>query len=292
MTDNPVKIKNLESLIEDSKKGFPLNSKYILELPIFNLENGFPFLQEYKQGACAENPKPQTAVSESAGAAHLALEIVQKYSPDILGLKFNVESKNKISKALKFLDEISQQITIPLMIRGSGNDEIDRELLQKLAKAASKTSIIASANENTFKDIIPYTRDKHYIVLKSPIDINIAKEINILSSELGQPLDKIIIDTDIGGLGYGFEYGYSIIEKIKQEAQNDRYLNMPVISFAGEEALKTKEAKSKDFSKSWGKLKDRRVLLEITAASAIRAAGANLIVINMPQTLITLKGLK
>lgn len=295
MTDNPVKIKNLESLIEDSKKGFPLNSKYILELPIFNPENGFPFLREYlneRQDACAKNPKPQTAVSESAGAADLALEIVQKYSPDILGLKFNVESKNKISKALKFLDEISQQITIPLMIRGSGNDEIDRELLQKLAKAASKTSIIASANENTFKDIIPYTRDKHYIVLKSPIDINIAKEINILSSELGQPLDKIIIDTDIGGLGYGFEYGYSIIEKIKQEAQNDRYLNMPVISFAGEEALKTKEAKSKDFSKSWGKLKDRRVLLEITAASAIRAAGANLIVINMPQTLITLKGLK
>ena len=292
MTDNPVKIKNLESLIEDSKKGFPLNSKYILELPIFNPENGFPFLREYKQGACAENPKPQTAVSESAGAADLALEIVQKYSPDILGLKFNVESKNKISKALKFLDEISQQITIPLMIRGSGNDEIDRELLPELAKAVSQTSIIASANENTYKDIIPYTRDKHYIVLKSPIDINIAKEINILSSELGQPLDKIIIDTDIGGLGYGFEYGYSIIEKIKQEAQNDRYLNMPVISFAGEEALKTKEAKSEDFSKSWGKLKDRRVLLEITAASAIRAAGANLIVINMPQTLITLKGLK
>ena len=292
MTDNPVKIKSLESLIEDSKKGFPQNSKYILELPIFNPENGFPFLREYKQGACAENPKPQTAVSESAGAADLALEIVQKYSPDILGLKFNVESKNKISKALKFLDEISQQITIPLMIRGSGNDEIDRELLPELAKAVSQTSIIASANENTYKDIIPYTRDKHYIVLKSPIDINIAKEINILSSELGQPLDKIIIDTDIGGLGYGFEYGYSIIEKIKQEAQNDRYLNMPVISFAGEEALKTKEAKSEDFSKSWGKLKDRRVLLEITAASAIRAAGANLIVINMPQTLITLKGLK
>ena len=292
MTDNPVKIKNLESLIEDSKKGFPLNSKYILELPIFNPENGFPFLREYKQGACAENPKPQTAVSESAGAADLALEIVQKYSPDILGLKFNVESKNKISKALKFLDEISQQITIPLMIRGSGNDEIDRELLPELAKAVSQTSIIASANENTYKDIIAYTKERHYVVLKSPIDINLAKELNILSSELGQPLDKIIIDTDIGGLGYGFEYGYSIIEKIKQEAQKDKYLDMPVISFAGEEALKTKEAKSEDFSKSWGKLKERKILLEITAASAVRAAGANLIAVNLPETFITLKGLR
>ena len=292
MTDNPVKIKNLESLIEDSKKGFPLNSKYILELPIFNPENGFPFLREYKQGACAENPKPQTAVSASAGAAHLALEVVQKYSPDILGLKFNVESKNEISKALKFLDEISPQIPLPLMIRGNGNDEIDRELLPELAKAVSQTSIIASANENTYKDIIPYTKERHYVVLKSPIDINLAKELNILSSELGQPLDKIIIDTDIGGLGYGFEYGYSIIEKIKQEAQKDKYLDMPVISFAGEEALKTKEAKSEDFSKSWGKLKERKILLEITAASAVRAAGANLIAVNLPETFITLKGMK
>ena len=292
MTDNPVKIKNLESLIEDSKKGFPLNSKYILELPIFNPENGFPFLREYKQCACAENPKPQTAVSESAGAAHLALEIVQKYSPDILGLKFNVESRNEISKALKILDEISPQIPLPLMIRGSGNDEIDRELLPELAKAVSQTSIIASANENTYKDIIPYTKERHYVVLKSPIDINLAKELNILSSELGQPLDKIIIDTDIGGLGYGFEYGYSIIEKIKQEAQKDKYLDMPVISFAGEEALKTKEAKSEDFSKSWGQLKERKILLEITAASAVRAAGANLIAVNLPETFITLKGLR
>ena len=292
MTDNPVKIKNLESLIEDSKKGFPLNSKYILELPIFNPENGFPFLREYKQCACAENPKPQTAVSESAGAAHLALEIVQKYSPDILGLKFNVESRNEISKALKILDEISPQIPLPLMIRGSGNDEIDRELLPELAKAVSQTSIIASANENTYKDIIPYTKERHYVVLKSPIDINLAKELNILSSELGQPLDKIIIDTDIGGLGYGFEYGYSIIEKIKQEAQKDKYLDMPVISFAGEEALKTKEAKSEDFSKSWGQLKERKILLEITAASAVRAAGANLIAVNLPKTLRTLKGLR
>lgn len=292
MTDNPAKIKNLESLIEDSKKGFPLNSKYILELPIFNPENGFPFLREYKQCACAENPKPQPAVSESAGAAHLALEIVQKYSPDILGLKFNVESRNEISKALKILDEISPQIPLPLMIRGSGNDEIDRELLPELAKAVSQTSIIASANENTYKDIIPYTKERHYVVLKSPIDINLAKELNILSSELGQPLDKIIIDTDIGGLGYGFEYGYSIIEKIKQEAQKDKYLDMPVISFAGEEALKTKEAKSEDFSKSWGQLKERKILLEITAASAVRAAGANLIAVNLPETLRTLKGLR
>ena len=67
---------------------------------------------------------------------------------------------------------------------------------------------------------------------------------------------------------------------------------MPVISFAGEEALKTKEAKSEDFSKSWGQLKERKILLEITAASAVRAAGANLIAVNLPETLITLKGLR
>ena len=67
---------------------------------------------------------------------------------------------------------------------------------------------------------------------------------------------------------------------------------MPIVSFAGEEALKTKEAKSEDFSKSRGPLKERRILLEITAANAIRAAGANLIVLNQPEALKTLKGIK
>lgn len=286
--------KSLGSIIKESLEGFPQNSKYILEIPVFNSENGFPFLEgilEEKEGACAENFAQINAPKNGAGAANI-IDYAQKLSPDIIGLRFNIKSKNEIPNAVNTLKEVLPHINLPLMLRGCGDDEIDQELLPKLAENLDREAIISSANENTYKSIIPYTKDKHYVVLKTPIDINLTKELNILSSELGQPLEKIITDTDIGGLGYGFEYGYSIIEKIKQEASKDKYLNMLILSFAGEEALKTKEAKSEDFSKSWGDLKDRRIFLEITAASAVRAAGANLIAVNLPKTLETLKGLK
>ena len=277
MKDVSASNKNLETLIKQSCEGYPNRSLYILEFPIFDTENGIPFLQKFAQTFFLKNTEFQN--------------LTQNISPDILGLKFNIENTQDIPKSLEILKEIETKLDIPLMLRGTGEDEIDRILLPELAKCVKNPVIIASANEKTYKDIIPHTAKKHFIVLRSPIDINLAKELNILSSDLGQPLDKILIDTDIGGLGYGFEYGYSIIEKIKQEASNDKYLNMPIISFACEEALKTKEAKSDKFSNSYGELSRRALMFETAAASAIRAAGANLIVIYNPKTLKTLKGL-
>jgi CO dehydrogenase/acetyl-CoA synthase delta subunit len=126
-------------------------------------------------------------------------------------------------------------------------------------------------------------KGEHILVLKTPIDINLAKELNILSYDMGLSLDKMIIDTDIGGLGYGLEYGYSIMEKIKIEGlKGDEYLNMPLISFAPNESLKTKEAKTNLTDSSWGNLEYRARYFEIASASAVMASGANLIVLNYP----------
>lgn len=196
---------------------------------------------------------------------------------DILGLKFeNIEQKTLLQKALP-------KITKPLMIIGSGKDDVDKTLLPELISVLDRNCIICSANENTYKAIVPKIGE-HKLVLKTPIDINLCKELNILSSEFGLGLDKIIIDSDIGGLGYGLEYGYSMIEKIKLE--NDKYLNMPIISFAPIESLKTKEAKSDTFSKSWGSLEMRRKYFQIAAASAAKAAGADIIVVESMEGLV------
>ncbi len=276
MKDNPVRNQTLETLITKSREGFPINPLYILELPIFNPENGVPFLE--------------TKIF-SYGKNCTSLSQKNECEPDILCLKFNIKTAYDIKKSVKILKKILSETDFQLMLRGCGDDELDKQLLPELANCANKTCIIASANENTYKDIIPFTRKKHFVVLKSPIDINLAKEINILSNDLGQPLDKILIDTDIGGLGCGFEYGYSIIEKIRQEGVGDKFLDLPIISFAAEESLKIKEAKSQKLSASWGEYSKRILMLELTAASAIRAAGANLIVVKNPQTLKIMKGL-
>ena len=209
---------------------------------------------------------------------------------DIIGLKFDVENHDQIKGAKKLLKGLLVNIRKPLMINGTNNDSIDSELLPELIKILDKPAIISNANENTYKKIVPYViKGGHKLVLKTPIDINLCKELNILSADLGLPLDKIIIDTDIGGLGYGLDYGYSTIEKIKLE--NDEYLNMPIISFAPFESLKTKEAKSDAFSKSWGQLKTRAKMFEIAAASAVKAAGADIIVLHNPESVSIMKGL-
>lgn len=284
MTDKLANKKILGELLKKTNEAFPAKSLYILEFPIFNLENGFPFIEQFFQ----DEPCPITNICELRKKLTLK---AQSFSPDILGLKFNITRESEIADAVNILKQLLPYIKIPLMIRGTNDSNLDSILLPKLTQTLDRESIIASADEKNYKSIIPYTKNRHYVVLRSPIDINLAKEINILSSDLGQPLEKIITDTDIGSLGYGFEYGYSIIEKIKQESKNDIYLSSPIISFACEEALKTKETKSKDFSNSWGSLKERIDFFEIASASAVKAAGADLIVINNPNTLKTMKGL-
>ena len=199
---------------------------------------------------------------------------------DILGLKFTED----IEKGIEAFKKLLPRIEKPLMIRGCGNDSIDTELLPLLAQLADRECIIGTATENNYKSIIPSViKGGHRLIIRTPIDINLAKEMNILTSDMGLGLDRILTDTDIGGLGYGFEYGYSIMEKIKLEGENgDKFLNVPLISFAAEETAKTKEAKDEKLS----------LYLEIASASAVKAAGADYIVLTKPEAVSILRGLE
>ena len=204
---------------------------------------------------------------------------------DILGIKFSEENwKQELISLKNLLPKISK----PLMLRGCGNDSVDTKLLPEVMNILDRECIIGIANENNYKSIVPSViKGGHKLIIRTPIDINLAKEMNILTSDMGLGLDKILIDTDIGGLGYGFEYGYSIMEKIKLEGvgnnnkQGDKYLNMPLISFATEETSKTKEAKDKNLA----------LFLEISSASGVLAAGADYIVMTIPQAVKVMKGL-
>ena len=187
---------------------------------------------------------------------------------DIIGLKIE---KNEVEALKKLLPLINK----PLMIRA------DTDVLLEVIKILDRECIIGIADENNYKKLVPpVIEGGHTLIIRTPIDINLAKEMNILTSDMGLPLDKILIDTDIGGIGYGFEYGYSIMEKIKLE--DDKYLNMPIISFAAEETAKTKEAKDENMS----------LFLEITAASAVKAAGADYIVLTKSEAVKTMRGLE
>ena len=195
---------------------------------------------------------------------------------DILALKFNEDIE--LSKVL--LKKYLPQIKTPLMICGCGKDEIDSLLLPELIKILDRECIISYITEKTYKNILPSViKGNHYAVLKTPIDINLAKELNIISIDMGLPKNRIIMNTDIGALGYGYEYGYSMIEKVRLE--EDEYLNFPIISEAPLESLKTKEAKQSQ---------NRAKMIEITSASGAFAAGANIVITSNADIIKTLQG--
>lgn len=255
---------------------------FALELNIFDFNTSSHIVKNWYKKRC-----------KTLNAIDLIKE-AQKTDCDILGLKFNIpdeDLENNIKKSQDLLKSLLPNITKPLLIRGINNKNVDKKLLPALMKVLDREAIIAFADENTYKDITPgIIKGNHILVIRTPIDINLAKEMNILANDAGVSLDKILIDTDMGGLGYGLEYGYSIMERIKLAAfEGDKMLNMPLIAFAGEEALKTKETKSDTFSKSFGDFKERSNMFEITTATAVMSAGANLIVLNCPDSIRTIK---
>lgn len=270
-----VKLKGENSMpfVEVDKNNFKTAIEIIIKIP-----EGYQEVLKKAWGSAYKNP------IEYAKAA-------LKKKSDFLAIKFNLteeDIKDGLDEYVKVLKEIEKETTKPLIITGSENNEVDEIILPELIKALEKPAIVGSINEKTYKKIIPYCKN-HIVIARTPIDINLAKELNILISDTDFSLDKIIIDTTIGALGYGLDYAYSVIERIKQAAfDGDEYLNMPIIAFVGDEVWKTKETKSPDYSQSWGILEERAIIWEIATSGAIMSAGANIVVVRHPKTLSTL----
>lgn len=255
---------------------------FALEIPYF-IDNNYPqILKSYwKKGI--------TEFKEFFAEA-------EKTQCDVICVQFNIEENDLDKKLDGIIDDFKEVIKSsvkPIIIKGVNNKNIDRILLAKIAEEINRPVIIAFADDSNYEDIIPnIIKNNHILVLRSPIDINLAKELNILSIDLGLAAEKILIDPDMGALGYGLDYGYSIIEKIRQAAfAGDSMLNMPIITFVGEETFKVKEAKTDSYNKNWGNYKERAVMWEIATASAIISAGANIVVLKHPESIKTIKEL-
>jgi acetyl-CoA decarbonylase/synthase complex subunit delta len=127
----------------------------------------------------------------------------------------------------------------------------------------------------------------HVLVAESPIDINIAKQLSILLSEANVNLDRVLIDPLTGGLGYGLEYTYSVMERIRLAAlAGEGMLSCPVLCLVGDEAWKTKEAKTPRAKEpEWGEERERGIHWEVATALPLLLAGADLLVLRHPEAL-------
>lgn len=181
---------------------------------------------------------------------------------------------------------ILKAVDVPLIIMGCGNEEKDNEVMVKVAEeCAGENLMLGNAEQENYKSLAAACMvHKHTLIARSPLDINICKQLNILVNEMGLPLDRIAIDPMIGGLGYGIEYAYSIMERVRMGAiQGDKMLSMPIICTVGYEAWRAKEAYAdgEEFA-VWGEQKFRGPLWEAMTAASLIQAGADILLMRHP----------
>ena len=227
--------------------------------------------------------------------AKWAKKCIEQFGADLICVKFDgihPDKENKTaSDAVKVTEEILASVGVPLILWGCGNNEKDNEVMPKVSQAAKgENCLIGTVEEDNYKSLTAIAlADGHHLITGAPLDINIAKQVNILVSDMGFPLERIVSFQSTGALGYGIEYAYSIQERQRHAALGgDKMMAMPVICDVGYESWRVKEAKLTDMAQ-WGDAKDRGPMWEATTAICLLQAGADIIRMRHPRAVAAVK---
>ncbi len=216
-----------------------------------------------------------------------------EYKPDLLSIRlmsahpeWGNNSPDKIAETLK---AIAESVSLPLIVKGCGDEEKDNLVLSKASQVLhGERCLFGNATQKNYRTLVASCiADGHNIIAENPLDINIEKQVNILISDMDFPLEKVVIFPTTTALGYGMEYVYSLMERTRIAGlSGDKLLAMPIICFVGQEVWRVKEAmgKKEDFPQ-WGDEKIRGPLWESMTAVNLLQAGANLIVVNHPDSI-------
>jgi len=191
-------------------------------------------------------------------------------------------------EAARTVKEILSAIDVPLIILGSNHIEKDSSVLVAAAEAASGYNcIIGKAQEGNYKTIVAAAlAHNHKLIAMSELDINLAKQLNILITQMGFDKSRLITDPMCSALGYGLEYTYSVMERIRLAAllQNDATMQPPIVGDVGMYVWKIKEVVAAESDVPvWGSLEERGIAWEAATASAMLIAGANLLIMRHPK---------
>jgi len=224
-----------------------------------------------------------------------AKKCINEFGADLICLKFEGIHPDKADKdtseAVKVAKEVLKAVGVPLVLWGCGNDEKDNQVMPKVSEAAkSENCLIGTVKEDNYKSLTAVAlADNHNLITEAPLDINIGKQVNILVSDMGFPLERIVTFQDTGALGYGMEYSYSIQERQRLAALGgDKMMSMPVICDVGYESWRAKEAKLAD-APGWGDVKDRGPMWEAATAICLLQAGTDIIRMRHPRAVATVK---
>jgi acetyl-CoA synthase len=229
--------------------------------------------------------------------AAMARYLVEKLGAEIISVRLTKTHPDNgdmsPQAAGNIVKDVLGAVGVPLIITGCNHYEKNNAVMKHIASTfAGENLLLNWVETDNYKTIAATVMAYgHCVVAQTPIDVNMCKQLNILLTSMDMPADRIVIDPMTGALGYGLEYCYSVMERIRSSAfTGDPMLAMPMIVNPGFELAKIKESRAsrRDFPR-WGDEEKRGALLEIATSMSYLNAGADLLVVYHPLTARTLK---
>jgi acetyl-CoA decarbonylase/synthase complex subunit delta len=218
-------------------------------------------------GEVIEDPAKWALAAEQAGADLIQLVLSLANTPET---------------AVATVKAVLEASGLPLIVFGPGQAEVDNALLIPVAEATKgERLLLGICEDKNYRTIVATAMaNGHLVDARTPMDVNLAKQLNILISDMGLPLDRIVMDPTTGALGYGIEYGYSVMERLRLAAlQGDAMTQLPMLVTPGFEAWKTKESKvGEGVPSAWGDWLQRAINWETMTAVALLESGADIVV--------------
>ncbi len=228
--------------------------------------------------------------------AQMAKLCVEKYGADLISVRLEGSHPEKGDRTpedeVKLVKRVLEAVDVPLIITGHNHYEKINEVMKAVAQGCEGENLLLSwVEQDNYRSIAGSAMAYgHSIVSQSPIDVNIAKQLNILLGNMDFKQERIVMDPMTGGTGYGIEYSYSVMERIRLTALGgDRMLAGPLIVAPGQESAKAKETRAieADFPE-WGDLGRRAALWELSTAMGLLQAGADILIMYHPEAAMAL----
>ena len=232
-----------------------------------------------KWGPAMDDPASWARAAEAAGATMLQLT-----------LSLTDGDGNPITPqaAVASVKAVLGASGLPLAVFGPGQADVDNELLVAVAEATKgERLLLGICEDKNYRTIVATAMaNDHVISARTAMDVNLAKQLNILISDMGLPLNRVVMDPTTGALGYGIEYGYSVMERLRLAAlQGDAMTQLPMLVTPGAETWKAKEAKvGEGVPESWGEWEQRAINWETLTAVALIESGADIVVLRHPDS--------
>ena len=267
--------------------------------PFYSFEGEMPNLPKIAMEVwdCPPDEWPEAALEPFQGVTDDPIAWTKKciddYGAEMIALQLISTDPNGLDRgadeAAEVVKKVADAIDVPLIVWGCDDKEKDSEVLRRVCEVCEgKNLIIGPVAEENHKRIGASAIGYHHTVISSsPIDINMAKQLNILLGNLGVPDELIMIDPTVSGIGYGIEYSYSVMERVRMAGltQQDEKLQFPVICNIAKEVWKTKEMHMADDELNMGDAKKRGILMEAMSAMVLLLAGGDVLIMRHPEAI-------